>query len=226
MMELWRLLDIPRGVTAVIGSGGKTTLLRTLGEELPGRVILCTTTHILPFEDVALYTGASEGELSELLAGRRLVCVGRKGAEGKLIAPGLPMRVLAGLADHVLVEADGSRRLPLKAHALHEPAIPPESAQVVCVVGAAGFGRRVEEAVHRPEIFCPLTGAGRADPVTPALAALALVREGLARRVFINQVEGPEDWVRAEEFARAAGSGIFVAAGSLRRGMYRILSQV
>ena len=223
-MELWRLLGIPRGVTAVTGSGGKTTLLRTLGEELPGRVILCATTHILPFEDVALYTGASEGELAELLARRRLVCVGRWGEEGKLVAPGLPMRALAGLADHVLVEADGSRRLPLKAHAPHEPVIPPESGQVVCVVGASGFGRRVEEAVHRPEIFCRLTGAERTDPVTPALAALAVVREGLARQVFINQVDAPEDWARAEAFARAAvGSGIAVCAGSLRRGIYRPL---
>ena len=33
-MALSELLDIQPGVTAVIGGGGKTTLLRTLGEEL------------------------------------------------------------------------------------------------------------------------------------------------------------------------------------------------
>lgn len=33
-MTLSQLLDIRPGVTAVIGGGGKTTLLRTLGEEL------------------------------------------------------------------------------------------------------------------------------------------------------------------------------------------------
>ena len=50
-MTLSQLLDIRPGVTAVIGGGGKTTLLRTLGEELAGQhpVLLCTTTKILPF---------------------------------------------------------------------------------------------------------------------------------------------------------------------------------
>ena len=53
-MTLSQLLDIRPGVTAVIGGGGKTTLLRTLGEELAGRhtVLLCTTTKILPFPDL------------------------------------------------------------------------------------------------------------------------------------------------------------------------------
>ena len=51
-MQLYERLGVPCGVTAVIGSGGKTTLLRTLSRELPGTVILTTTTHILPFEGV------------------------------------------------------------------------------------------------------------------------------------------------------------------------------
>ena len=225
-MELWRLLEIERGITAVIGSGGKTSLLRALGEELPGRVILCTTTHILPFAGIPLYTGASAEELAGLLAKERLVCTGRSGAEGKLSAPALSMGELAGLADHVLAEADGSRRLPLKAHAPHEPVIPPESGQVICVVGASGFGRRIEEAVHRPEIFCRLTGAEPGGLATPALAARGIAREGLARRVFVNQADGPEEWGMAEEFARAlAGTGISVAGGSLQRGVYRQLSK-
>lgn len=36
---------------------------------------------------------------------------------GKLTAPRLPMEMLAALADYMLVEADGSRQMPLKAHA-------------------------------------------------------------------------------------------------------------
>ena len=44
-MQLYERLGVPCGVTAVIGSGGKTTLLRTLSRELPGTVILTTTTH-------------------------------------------------------------------------------------------------------------------------------------------------------------------------------------
>ena len=152
-MLLYEKLSIPRGVTAVIGSGGKTTLLRTLSRELPGTVLLATTTHILPFEGVPLVTDGGEAAVRRALAESRVVCVGTPAAEGKLTAPALPFSVLTRLADYVLVEADGSRRLPLKAHAPHEPVIPPEAKRVLCVVGARGFGRPIREAVHRPEMF-------------------------------------------------------------------------
>ena len=48
-MELWKLLDIRPGLTAVIGSGGTTSLLRVLAQELSrrGSVLLATTTHIM-----------------------------------------------------------------------------------------------------------------------------------------------------------------------------------
>ena len=47
-MTLSQLLDIRPGVTAVIGGGGKTTLLRTLGEELAGQhpVLPVSYTHL------------------------------------------------------------------------------------------------------------------------------------------------------------------------------------
>ena len=47
-MRIAPLLHIGRGVTALIGGGGKTTLLCTLAEELRARgsVLLCTSTHI------------------------------------------------------------------------------------------------------------------------------------------------------------------------------------
>ena len=47
-MPLAPLLRIGRGVTAIIGGGGKTTLLYMLTEELrkKGSVLLCTSAHI------------------------------------------------------------------------------------------------------------------------------------------------------------------------------------
>lgn len=42
-MNFFELLNISPGVTAVIGSGGKTSLLRRLAAEAPGTVLLCTT---------------------------------------------------------------------------------------------------------------------------------------------------------------------------------------
>ena len=185
-MLLYEKLSIPRGVTAVIGSGGKTTLLRTLSRELPGTVLLATTTHILPFEGVPLVTDGGEAAVRRALAESRVVCVGTPAAEGKLTAPSLPFSVLTRLADYVLVEADGSRRLPLKAHAPHEPVIPPEAKRVLCVVGARGFGRPIREAVHRPEVFCTLTGTQPGDTASPENVMQALAAEGLSRTFLLT----------------------------------------
>lgn len=48
-------LKLEPGITAIIGSGGKSTLLKALGLELMragGRVLLCTTTHMFPVAGV------------------------------------------------------------------------------------------------------------------------------------------------------------------------------
>ena len=140
-----------KGITAVIGSGGKTTLLRILAEELSGTVILTTSTHILPFAGIPLLMTDDIEQVRRALALHRVICMGTPAAEGKLTAPALPFSVLADAADYVIVEADGSKRLPLKAHASHEPVIPENTRKTVCVVGTSGFGKPVEQTVHRPE---------------------------------------------------------------------------
>lgn len=214
-----QMFDLKPGVVSVIGSGGKTTLLSTLARELPGPVILCTTTRIFPFSEYPLISGDDAGVLNAALARSRVVCLGQPGKDGKLTAPALPFSLLQDLAPWVLVEADGSKRLPLKAHASYEPVIPLESSHTILVAGASGFGAPISQAVHRPERFCTLTGAQPQDLVTPELAAQAIAREGLARQVFLNQVESRSDWTQAGQFAHALEeTGTQVFAGSLHQG--------
>ena len=102
-------LGVRKGVTAVIGGGGKTTLLRTLGEELArsgARVILATTTKFLPFPGIETVPGG-EREIAEALGRAPLVCAAAPwGESGKLAASPVPMVRLRALADYVLVEAD------------------------------------------------------------------------------------------------------------------------
>ncbi len=111
-MDFSKLLEGYPGVTAVIGSGGKTSLLRRLAAELPGTVLLCTTTHIRPFEEYPLLTAPTPEDIRKALAAHRVLCLGTPCENGKLTAPTLSVETLATLADHVLVEADGSRQLP------------------------------------------------------------------------------------------------------------------
>ena len=119
----------------------------------------------------------------------------------------------------MLVEADGSRQLPLKAHDAHEPGIPAVSRQVICVVGASAFGKPIQESVHRLERFCALTGAAASDPVTPEQAAKAILAERLCDTMFLNQIDTETQRSLADRFAAAlGGSGLRIAAGSLRAG--------
>ena len=229
-MELPALLGIRPGVTAVMGSGGKTTLLRTLGEALAAegrRVLLCATTKLYPFEGLPNLLDSTEEALAEALERHRLVCAGTPvPGTGKLTAPGIPMARLAILADYVLAEADGSAGRPLKAHAAHEPVIPPEANQIVILVGASGFGWPVQEAVHRPEEFFFATCLGPDDPVTPEAVAELLQTEVSTAwppiRVFVNQVEGED----ALEDARRLAARLPwpVCAGALKRRMWICLS--
>ena len=172
-MQIAPLLNIGRGVTALIGGGGKTTLLYTLTEELrkKGTVLLCTSTHIMRPTQYEVLERAGEAELSAALSAHGAVCVGEPSAEGKLGPPSLSFDALARLADYVLVEADGSRRLPLKAHAPHEPVIPANAQRVVLVVGADGFGKPIRAVCHRSELYAARCGASEETDVTPELEA-------------------------------------------------------
>lgn len=223
-MELWELLGVRPGVTALIGGGGKTTAMYTLAQELAakGAVICATTTHIFPPEHLPVLDASGEEALSAALASRRCVCLGTPSEGGKLTAPTLPVETLAAQADYVLVEADGSKRLPFKAHQSHEPVIPACADLTVALAGASGFGRPIREAVHRWERFCRLTGASPEDPVTVENLSVSLNAEGLGDVIFINQAETPSAMAEARRLAALLSRPVF--AGSLRGGVWECLS--
>jgi probable selenium-dependent hydroxylase accessory protein YqeC len=78
-----------------------------------------------------------------------------------------------------LVEADGSRRRPLKGTAAHEPLLPDGATLVVAVGGVRALSQPVgEEHVHRPEVFSELTGV-RSDHTIDAEAFAQALLVGL-----------------------------------------------
>ena len=149
---LYRELGLPGGVTAFVGGGGKTTLIGVLARELAARhtVLIATTTHIYPPACPVLISPTAREVLSAF-EDERTVAVGSEAEDGKLGALPELQRLYPVLADAALVEADGARRLPLKAPAEHEPVIPREARLVVAVLGLDGIGKPIAEAAHRPE---------------------------------------------------------------------------
>ena len=113
----------------------------------------------------------------------------------------------------MLAEADGSKRLPLKAHAAWEPVIPAAAANVVWVVGASGLGKPVTEVVHRPELFCERCGCEPTDIATPERVAMALNAELRMlnlnnARVMLNQVDTLADPTMADRLETALGRSV------------------
>lgn len=210
-MNCMELLGIPMGVTSVSGSGGKTSLLAALAAVLEGPVILATTTHFMPFEGMPLVTSSDSDDVRCTLAEARVVCVAEPVdpvmSGGKLGASRIPIDTLAELAPHVIVEADGSRGLPLKAHARHEPVVPACAARRILVVGASGLGRPVSEVAHRPTLFCERTGCTPNEPASPELVAAELASElecGLIAPdvILVNQVDDETTLAKAKRLAR------------------------
>lgn len=164
-------LHLPR-ITALIGGGGKTTLLYLLGQMLAEQgktVVLTTTTHLA--QDNCAVEPKNVDELNSMLAPGRTVLAAYPAADGRMT--GIPPKWYARLkADHVIVEADGSHRLPLKVHRSHEPVIPEGTELVLQVAGLTALGKLSDEVVHHPEEM----GLYESEVVQPELISYILLR--------------------------------------------------
>ena len=222
MIQIADLLGIGPGVTALVGGGGKTTLMMTLARELRSRgsVIVTTTTKILRPEELPVLEDPSPAALTAALK-TGPVCLGSPLPEGKLGPAPIRCADMAQLADYVLTEADGAKRLPVKAHAEWEPVIPEGTARTVLVVGADCFGKPVGEICHRPERFCALAKAGLQDPVTPERLAAVIRAEGYGNSIYVNKVETEAALDQARQLATLVP--IPVIAGSLWKGEWECL---
>ena len=276
-VPLSEALGIKKGVNAVIGSGGKSSLLKSLSLELSqkGSVLLTTSTHILPFshcenicfsdENVsisdenisilnenALISDENVSTLKEkiLLPGedihseeealknskvllqrkvlslwnkskRPILCLGTLEKNGKLSPFPLPFSAIEQMADFVLVEADGSKRLPGKAHGKNEPEIPKESQRTILVFGASALHKPISDVIHRVEIFQNFfTPSLPPDTLlTKELLLQAFRKEKLGDCLFVNQL----DCLTKKEAGELLlflqkGLGKMVCGGSLKEG--------
>lgn len=185
-------------------------------------VIVATSTKMFVPDWCPVLLNPTMDEVRLALSTHPIVCVGNiHEPTGKLDAPRMAFSELEAAADYLLVEADGAKMLPLKAHAEHEPMIPECAKRTVCVVGIDGVGSPISQACHRAERFAQLADASTADAVTPEMLARVLEAEGLHDMVLINKVESDNDRRAAERIAALCTTP--VVAGSLWRKEFRCL---
>jgi molybdenum cofactor cytidylyltransferase len=153
-----------------------------------------------------------ELERSLALHGRCLVVGQVRSDKASGVPPDLPWRLLARPdVDYVLVEADGSRMLPVKAPAGHEPVIPPESTLVIPAAGIDALSGPIEQVAHRPELVAAITGLPVGERLTPqSLARLLTHPKGGLKGVpdqarvipMLNKVESDSQWAAARKTAQ------------------------
>jgi molybdenum cofactor cytidylyltransferase len=167
---------------SIVGAGGKSTVLFTLGRELAQagcRAILTTTTRMARDQVTepacwSIDPSAAEGSLS---AGSSLF-VAVATVPGKVTGPtpdGVNRLFLETTADYVVVEADGARSMSVKAPAGHEPVIPDQSTLVIVVAAIDAVGRRIDQVAHRPERVAALAGTTESDVLSISRLASVLM---------------------------------------------------
>jgi probable selenium-dependent hydroxylase accessory protein YqeC len=214
-----------RELVALVGGGGKTTLLFALAEELPQgkkRVVTSTTTKVGHDEahrsPCTVFTGSEplwNKKLSEGLQTHGHVFLARAPLDsGKIdaISPSLANEMYQDEGiDYIIIEADGASGRPVKIPADHEPVIPSSSTKVVAMLGLEAIGAQMgAEVVFRTELFQRLMGLEAGDQLTSAvLARLFWEPEGLfkgtppsaKKLVFLNKLDLLSEKGEAEQLA-------------------------
>lgn len=164
---------------AIVGGGGKTTAMFQLARQFPSPVIVTTTTHlgveqgVLADVHFALEEDAQFPDLSKAISENKVVLItGKPHADARLGS--IPSQIMDQVKVFVdereiplIIEADGSRKLPIKAPAENEPVIPDWVNEVVVVVGLSSVGKLAsEEIVHRFEHFSGISGVRPRDAIS------------------------------------------------------------
>jgi probable selenium-dependent hydroxylase accessory protein YqeC len=215
----------PHELVSFVGGGGKTTGLFALGAQLAGTVVLTTTTKMARQRTDGHYllVDPTDVEVSGALRDHRTALAWRAQAGHKAIgvSPEVCDRWF-DLADHVIVEADGSRRRPFTAPNPFEPVVPSRATLVVACVGAGAFGRVIADCCHRPMRVAALAGCSPGQRLTPERLGAVLSsdrggRKGCPRGarfvVVANQV-GSTDQAFVTELAGAIDGDVLAVAAS------------
>lgn len=170
---------------AIVGGGGKTTILHALGRQLKGSVVMTTTTKmghdqaggrplLLDPDPAKVLSAAHKAAISPMDPGPIMVWSAIEGQKAVGVQPE-DCDQWFRLVDSVVIEADGSRRRPFKAPAPYEPVVPLTATTMISVIGAPAIGGVIAEVCHRPSRAASIIGTTPSARLTPKRAAQLLL---------------------------------------------------
>jgi len=173
----------PGCLISVVGAGGKTSTILEMAKEAScrgDRVIVTTTTHMQhPVENGYIWQNGPAGkERAAIRAAMKehpYVIAGKEGSPTRIES--LPDDLLQGLmedCDLLLSEADGARRMPIKAPREYEPVIPDKTQIIIICIGLDAIGQNLDDCTCRKEEMLRLPGIDGNKPVTEEAAARTL----------------------------------------------------
>ena len=140
-------------IIAVVGSGGKTTLVKRMAENYrrQGKKVLVTTSTHMSIEPDTLLSD-DPAEIIARLEKDGYVMAGVEDTHKiKELSPAT-YEAVCPHADVVLVEADGSKHLPIKYPNATEPVIYSNTEEIIIVCGLHALGKPAKEVAHRLEL--------------------------------------------------------------------------
>ena len=138
-------------VIAVVGAGGKTTRIHELAKQYRSerkKVLVTTTTHMMQ-EKGCIVEEDKQAIIDQLnQTGYCLAGIADKDGKIKGFSVEFFLQIIQE-ADITLVEADGSKHLPVKVPNTTEPVIPPSCSQIEIVMGLSAIGKPLKQVAHR-----------------------------------------------------------------------------
>lgn len=238
------ILDNGRHSVALIGSGGKTTLIRILAREnrADRRVLVSNTINMdrIPESETDFIDYEFREDYALCDYSHPGVYVLSYEIEPDNTLRGLPLDVLEAQMDCFelnLIECDESRQRPIKAWRANEPSLPESTDITLGILDITALGLKISvETVHNLDVFCDLTQKKVGDIITREdikkliLNPDMMFRTSKGRRIlFINKVENPIilEYARdlAHEIAQSPYAPDRIIIGSLVDESYTVIKE-
>ena len=140
---------------SIIGGGGKTTLLYTLGKifSKQHKTILTTTTHMMKPTHIPIPQLCLEEDIEIVKQINNLLYIALPFQGQKLKGPCESFLAQSlSYCEYMFIEADGAKCLDIKFERNDEPAVPSFCDCVIQVVGIRALGKTLKECLHRYEL--------------------------------------------------------------------------